>query len=548
MESDTSRSRADSLLPTTRSRFDSLAPDLHDDEDFGDSEYSLSDNQSVSIQLMDAEAIDEENIAYAEQLTETSQWLSTLFSDIDVRKQADIVWKVRKTIWWSFWDWLFQRQEYCPPKESMTPRETQSIVLTSDDFIWEARHVNTAMEDAPPVLVGFAGSLCERHIENKVIAEKVTSESYESALKHFDERNPNYDKIQNLYHIVMNKLVGVDCFWKGQVEDDPTERDPHGMWYRKKRPNGSVSGWGTLRCAPFPFCCIFRYDDCDDYLVLTLAPVLNGVRRLPNDGFKELQAFVKVNMSDKIKAGRATRLKLRSMDGQDIKVLVGLDETKQKLVDAKLFMRYREIEDDDDVWENPKTGEVVSVLPGFDYYIETTPVEAKTNKCLGFVCGQPDVGVSSDFFVQEDEDGNAVDENGPQTLTLESMGIYNLDFPDDPGVVRIVDDNTDPVFFDYVKKLYQTYRDHRANEFHWKKRTLSFHFWSKVYEDDKLSKEGLQSTLIKYEDPSSPLVKDLFFQGKYSKQLNHLFHHLHDYDSSLVTTVWFAFCNAEEHD
>lgn len=63
--------------------------------------------------------------------------------------------------------------------------------------------------------------------------------------------------------------------------------------YRKLKDSREVktkSNFGTLRVTPFPFTAVFRYDDCDDYVVLARSPVVKGVRRIPHDGMTQVRA------------------------------------------------------------------------------------------------------------------------------------------------------------------------------------------------------------------------------------------------------------------
>ena len=279
--------------------------------------------------------------------------------------------------------------------------------------------------------------------------------------------------MQKIKQLVVTELAGVDVYWDGMVEEESSTKDPSGIWYRKQRMNTSKSKWGTLRVYMFPFIAIFRYDDCDEYAVFSAAPVVNKIRRFPKQGVEQLKQFVRINTEGDVLQTRIVRQRLRSLDGQDIKVMVTYPEDKvipgQFHIVSQWFV--------EDVWKNTRTGEVLSLAPGFSFQVTTTMKHHAAGQCTSLVCGAPETGVHPDNFVKQAED--AIDEDGPQVLSREALGFeYDYFSGDDPVVQHLADeDNLDPLYVEYVQKLYQSYRDHIYDDYVWKTRTLSYQFW-----------------------------------------------------------------------
>lgn len=485
-------------------------------------------------------------------LDEKSQWLADLLKSGKVRRLAK-EWGVRKEVWQRFWDRLFEESDYAKPRwrkgqvvtHPYRPPKGASTYLNPEHLHWATRE--GCLKNAPPMLMEFDGSYWERHHELKRIARAVGPESYLQALNELDEASPFRKRAQALQRICIEKLMGVDVYWKGQVEDTPATKDSEGMWYRKQKPSSSKSGWGTLTVFPFPFTAVFRYDDSPEHLILTAAPVVNRIRRFPKQGLEELEAFVRANLEPSVLEVRNIRLMMRSMDDQEIRLSVVYGNRRE----IRGVFHIENVWNETDVWRNPRTTEVVNLSPGFRWNV-TTDKRAPSQgfKCINFVCGEPEVHVHPDNFVKQADKLENLDDQGPQQLSRDALGIRLDYFDGDDEIIRALveeDGNVDPVLVDYVRKLYQAYREEFVDDSAHKVQTLSNSFWYTVYNNDATTPDELTRTLLKEEGAESLLVRDLVHgttKRTHSHLLQDLFHRLAYFDGSMRACCWYTFWHA----
>lgn len=484
-------------------------------------------------------------------LDEKSQWIADLLKSGKVRRLSE-EWGVRHEVWQRFWDRLFEEPEYAKPRwrkgaaveHPYRPPKGTARYLNPEYLKWALREGYT--KNAPPVLLEFDGSYWERHQETKRIGRAVGLESYAQALKDLDKSSPIHREIEALQRICAQKLMGVDVYWDGPVEDTPDTKDASGVWFRKMKPNTSKSNWGTLKVYFFPFTAVFRYDDCEEYVVLSALPLVNNIRRFPKEGLEQLQRFVRANLNPDVLETRDLRLKLRSMDDQEISLNVVYGHN----VEVRGVFHI-EGWGEADVWSNPRTREVVDLSPGFQWHI-TTDKRAPSQgfKCVNFLCGEPELHVHPDNFVKQADKLENLDDQGPQQLSRDALGIRLDYFDGNDDIVRQLvraDGNVDPVLVDYVRKLYQAYRDDRWDDNQFKTLTLSNAFFLEVYMNDRISRAELNEALQRNEDEGSLLLEDLVrgtSKRTHSHLLQDLYHRLAYLDGSLRACCWYTFWHA----
>lgn len=292
----------------------------------------------------------------------------------------------------------------------------------------------------------------------------------------------------------------MDCYWAGEVEDEPARHAGRRKARNTKRSDsgGRKNYFGSLRLFPFPFTGIFRYDDplpgqqgYPDYLVLCSAPVVNGIRRVVPEAQEQMHRFVDENVHDIMADARELRMQLRSLDGQKIMVEVIDKESRRNLkIPATFTIKYAAPHIPSDLWRNELTKEVLSLAPGFDYMLRTVQTKSSQGHCVNFMCGDPNTGVPPDLFEDADAKRNlegeeaANDKTGPQILTKGAIGAFDHFDPTDKGLHRIVNNEHNfelaSQWRQYHEELTHSFRKSVANEFAYKKRVLSYHFWVRI--------------------------------------------------------------------
>lgn len=437
--------------------------------------------------------------------------------------------------------------------------------LDPQALLWS--HRKGWAQSSPPMVEEFDGSYWARHQENIAILRRCGAEAFQASLEMMQPESPFCDRLANVQTVISRELAGVDVYWDGLVEDVPTSKDPDGLWYRKLRHNSSRSCWGTLRVYSFPFTAIFRYDDCDDLVVMSAAPLVNRVRRFPKHGVDQLEDFVRINTDPRVIEVRDMRTKMRAMDEQVVTAHVKHGSRNE----VRGTFHLRQTWEKGETWRNPFTSEIMSLSPGFEWAITTVPHQKRDGiRCVALVCGEPELQVHPDNFARrdpaeaaaaaakggggkkkgrtmadEDEDDDL--DNAPRALAKLALGVQSETFSgDDEALEELIawPGNVDPELLEYVRKLSHTYRAVTADAFEWKRHTLSYDFHMRVYRNHNLTREQLTDFLRQHEGDGSVLTKDLVHgtaKRTYSHLLMDLFHRLAFFDGSLRAVCWYMF-------
>eukprot|EP00474_Spongospora_subterranea_P004981 CRZ05439.1 hypothetical protein [Spongospora subterranea] len=203
--------------------------------------------------------------------------------------------KARKLrIWHEFWDVLFaQDAEYRLPSKKDVKGKYEPIQL---DYKYGS---------SPPYLIPFAGTVAERHAENKTICAFESVQSYRSAI--LAAVNMRQDLSSGLFRdvaLLVHSVCGLDVFWDGAVESNEKHSKATCECERETKPGSSQTHFGKAFCVPFPLCVVIRFDDTKEETIFSLSPIVTGVKRNEFESRAQLAQFVAQNMSPEVRRRR----------------------------------------------------------------------------------------------------------------------------------------------------------------------------------------------------------------------------------------------------
>jgi hypothetical protein len=219
-----------------------------------------------------------------------------------------------------------------PFSNSSSAPRTSSVAEMSSAGV-SALVFNSFSAHLPPLLSGFQGTVLERQQENRQIFQSESAFTYHSSVRLFSFllNSPSYYPLRRLVLLLLFKFHGLDIYWDGPVEDH-AQMDLNGIYSRTMKASAaSKSLFGRLRIIPFPFTAYFQYDDCDDEVIFSFLPVVNGIHRDSKQGMMQMFKLIEINQSAQIQKMRAIRQSLRCLNGKMVSFFYQKDIIKTKL-------------------------------------------------------------------------------------------------------------------------------------------------------------------------------------------------------------------------
>ena len=143
-------------------------------------------------------------------------------------------------------------------------------------------------DEWPPYLIGFQGSVAERHIENLKIVKQIGIEAYRREVDFCRTQEGIYR--QSLIRKIQKEFAGPDSYWR------PTE---------PSFPSGVMSFFGKAFLVPFPPTLVLRYDEGEPHsITLTSIP--------------EFEAYIAQNSDPNVVSRKMVRRALRALEGQKV--------------------------------------------------------------------------------------------------------------------------------------------------------------------------------------------------------------------------------------
>ena len=221
-------------------------------------------------------------------------------------------------VWHEFWDTLFRQDvDFRIPEENSAENNTDEQEKKEDDDKYEPKILGYQYGGSPPYLLGFEGTIGERHEENKEIIEHESFESYIEFLKimvNKDTNDENMELLNSMKYIVEN-LNGLDVFWDGECVNIH-ENYSDEVEQAKETENKSLTKFGKMYIIPYPFCAVFLSDDDDNTTGLfSISPVIAGKIFDSDKGKEHVKLLMTKNQDPEIQRRKGVRLKLRALEG-----------------------------------------------------------------------------------------------------------------------------------------------------------------------------------------------------------------------------------------
>ncbi|CEP02441.1 hypothetical protein PBRA_009025 [Plasmodiophora brassicae] len=440
-------------------------------------------------------------------------------------------------IWHEFWDVLFaQDEEYRVPMADPTSKE------------YAPKHLDFKYGSSPPYLMGFAGTVGERHGENCEIAKYESLQSYRDAIMSTINMHRQPSTLAADIAVIVKYLIGYDVFWDGSVEAKVSAVTQE--MNRVQRPSSSATHFGRAYCIPFPFCVVLVMDDTDEEAIFSLASVVSGVRRNQNESIAQLQLLVQQNLSGEIRRRRQVRRMLRCLDGEQVNHFhqCWKRKTKERRVsDGKggsrietytvnvLFTfrtgRFSVGQKSGADWTDPATGTTVNMANGFNPSVFYSD---------GYSYGRQ-------LLTGVDEEGKHWN-NETECLSGAQIGLtpdYRFDAGDPAcrDLMRLMYNNwascanVRSARLIEIEQQLERYRLARLQQFDAKEATMSYSFWYFCYHFDRISSFALFRILRECE--RNPILQRL--PDKHSAGLMMVYQKLAFFDSHPINALWFSF-------
>ncbi|GAA6008193.1 hypothetical protein JCM10207_000034 [Rhodosporidiobolus poonsookiae] len=329
-----------------------------------------------------------------------------------------------------------------------------ALFLCSPDFAMSAKQKLSFTKDdnLPPYLLGFQGSVAERFVENLKILREIGLDAYSDAVSYRDL--PSDAPIMRLRRLIQTRFAGPDTFYHSPHLHLPI-----------------TSFFGRLEVVPFPFVCVFRYDQHPSEPLLL-------------SSLDDLERLVHQNELPAVTSRRKVRLALRALEGETI--------------DAP-YVEVRRL-------GSSGGGSVERHI-----HYRHAVLRIERNSAFRW-CGY---NYSSGFSVKlEYADGEGPDRDGlplrNQHLTLagHEFGVFD-DFPLNQALASVFLRNRANIDrrLPFIERTLQSHRDHFRHEADRKHRTLSHAFLLSVFAEDRLSSSQLDYVLRSSEH--NPAVRDM---------------------------------------
>ncbi|KAL0235664.1 hypothetical protein GEMRC1_002246 [Eukaryota sp. GEM-RC1] len=286
----------------------------------------------------------------------------------------------------------------------------------------------------------------QRLAEIKEIVEHVGFERYKNALLPIPQ-----DLAQERYFLE-SQLEGIDVYWYTENVDDGKL--------------DSKTCFGKLWIKPFPFQCVFVYDDSDDFVMI------------PDH---EVIPFAQVNRTPEVVRRRSVRQQLRCLNGQDCYFFYQC--WKNKVVD-----------DGTDSRGNRKT-KTIKVFFTFTRGILSIGRNRKSKWSAGFKATMRLYdGVGS---------AQGHDFTGENSVIGHSELGIDYEFSANQTILRLLyhPNNSHHVGQNYPQLMreHQEYRNGLMQERRNKELTLSWGFWFHVFNNDRVTRQELEYYLTNFE-------------------------------------------------
>ncbi|SNX85284.1 uncharacterized protein MEPE_03993 [Melanopsichium pennsylvanicum] len=333
-------------------------------------------------------------------------------------------------------------------------------------------------DEWPPYLIGFQGSVAERHIENLKIVKQIGIEAYRSEIDFSRTQQGAYR--QKLIRTIQRDLTGPDAYWRPQ--EPPF-------------PSGATSFFGKAFLVPFPPTLVIRYDEGTTNSI-TLTRI------------EEFEAYIQQNSEPKVVSQRMVRQALRALEGQTVfcphveNIQVG-DATSGMAVVDKIFGRVSKRHD-----ALPRFGVRTSAGRQSEYvlatpisYVQGTLKIVRRNE-LDWAGYNLDSGFEVSIVYKE---GKMKETTGALTTVQKTVEVsasraFGLtdNFDMTSTLSRFLQDNETLILerVPLIEKFLRKYRRDFEREARHKERVLPYSFLSDVFDNDGLSPLGLRMALV----------------------------------------------------
>ncbi|KAL0222627.1 hypothetical protein RCL1_002481 [Eukaryota sp. TZLM3-RCL] len=323
-----------------------------------------------------------------------------------------------------------------------------------------------------------------RLMEIKDVVAEVGFDKYREALL------PIPQSLAMERHFIESALEGIDVYW-----------------YTENVADGKLDSktcFGKLWIKPFPFRCVFVYDDSDDYVFI------------PDH---EVVQLAQVNRTQEIIRRRSVRQQLRCLHGQTVYFFYQCWKSKT-------------VDDGTDSQGRRKT-RTIRVFFTFTHGV----LKVDRNKASQWSAG---FRVRLELFDGYGEAEGRVFDNERETLGHSQLGIDYEFNASQPLVNLLLHPENAPIIAAAYPRLIQHHQEYRNNLMHERRQkelTLSWGFWYHVYNNSNMFRQELEYYLVQFEH--NPHLKNL--PVVHRQGLDYLYARLHHYNSHPAIAYWFVF-------
>lgn len=292
--------------------------------------------------------------------------------------------------------------------------------------------------------------------------------------EYFSTISQTNSRLETLRRTIMNEFVGVDMYYRITYETDRVK-----------------SFFGKSFVIPFPFQVVLVYDEDEQV----------------QHAFKEeeeLEDYVRQNLDTAVQKKRQLRRKLRALEGQEI-ILPTVLVKKFNFRYGRISINYSS----DTIWQqqyNMSAGFKVTFSTRQNIDISLT--QHRGSSITGQHFEASELGVTHDFLY---------------TPELEALFEVNQ---------KIISER-----IGFIVQIMEEYRTFYANQVLWKTETMSYSFFTQIYNDSSLSDDQLMAKLIELE--KNPALKDI--PRLHGATLACLKNRMQLAERSVVHQAWYVF-------